>query len=65
MVIGILPKIKLITFSRVSKFYVQTQIFFKMNPNNVFKINTVEKLLQYLNVNFGNHNKRTNGSKIT
>ena len=29
-----------------------------MNFNNVLKINTVEKLLQCFDVNFGNHNKK-------
>ena len=29
-----------------------------MNPNNVLKIDTVEKLLQCLDVNFGDHTKK-------
>ena len=41
-------------FSRF-KFFVQGQIFSKMN---VLKIHTVEKLLQCLDVNFGDHNKK-------
>ena len=48
-------------FSRF-KGFAQGQIFFKMNFNNVLKINTMEKFLQCLDVNFGDHNKK-NGSK--
>ena len=44
-------------FSRLKNF-VQGQIFPKMNFNNVLKINTVEKLLQCFDVNFGDHNKK-------
>ena len=43
-------------FSRFKSF-VQNQIFFKMNLNNVLKINTVEKLLQCFNVNFNDQTK--------
>ena len=44
-------------FSRLKNF-TQGQIFFKMDPTNVFKMHTVEKLLQYLNVSFGDQNKK-------
>ena len=44
-------------FSRF-KGFAQSQIFPKMNFNNILKINTVEKLLQCLDINFGDHNKK-------
>ena len=44
-------------FSRFKNF-VQGQIFFKINLNNVLKINTVEFFLQCFDVNFGDHNKK-------
>ena len=44
-------------FSRL-KSLAQNQIFPKMNPNNILKINTVEKLLQCFDINFGDHNKK-------
>ena len=44
-------------FSRF-KFFVQNQILFKMNPSNILKINTVIFFLQYLDFNFGDHNKK-------
>ena len=44
-------------FSRF-KGFVQNQIFFRMNRNNVLKINTMEFFLQCFDVSFGNHNKK-------
>ena len=44
-------------FSRFKSF-AQNQIFPKMNFNNILKINTVEKLLQCFDINFGDHNKK-------
>ena len=47
------------------KSFAQSQIFFKMNLANVFKIQSVEKFLQCLDVNFGDQNKKqTVQSKI-
>ena len=40
------------------KSLAQGQIFFKMNFNNVLKINTVEFFLQCFDVSFGDHNKK-------
>ena len=52
------------TSSRLKSF-AQSQIFLKMNLNNILKINTVEKLLQCFDINFGDHNKKqTAQSKI-
>ena len=45
------------TFSRFKSF-AQNQILPKMNPNNILKINTVEKLLQCFDINFDDHNKK-------
>ena len=40
------------------KSFAQGQIFFKMNLNNVLKIDTVEFFLQCLDVSFDDHNKK-------
>ena len=37
---------------------VRTQMLFKMNERNVLKFYSVEKLLRFLNVNFGDQNKK-------
>ena len=51
-------------FSRL-KGFAQSHFFLKMDPTNVFKIHTVEKFLQCLDVSFGDQNKKqTAQSKI-
>ena len=51
-------------FSRL-KSLAQNQILFRVDPTNVFKRHTVEKLLQCLDVSFGDQNKKqTAQSKI-